>query len=147
MARSTPSTPPYLTVATPRYLIPATPPYEYTCYTSLPLPPPLTLACDPPFCLGTPSLYRYVFLLKGHEDLRQDERVMQLFGLVSNHARCPRPSTSTAFLPFHPKSGLPGLTLPAVTLPAVTSVVNPCFCGDIKLAGHNFRFYQPLKAK
>ena len=24
-----------------------------------------------------------VFLLKGHEDLRQDERVMQLFGLVN----------------------------------------------------------------
>lgn len=26
----------------------------------------------------------YQFLLKGHEDLRQDERVMQLFGLVNN---------------------------------------------------------------
>ena len=26
----------------------------------------------------------YFFLLKGHEDLRQDERVMQLFGLVNN---------------------------------------------------------------
>lgn len=26
---------------------------------------------------------QYSFLLKGHEDLRQDERVMQLFGLVS----------------------------------------------------------------
>jgi len=25
----------------------------------------------------------YQFLLKGHEDLRQDERVMQLFGLVN----------------------------------------------------------------
>lgn len=25
----------------------------------------------------------YRFLLKGHEDLRQDERVMQLFGLVN----------------------------------------------------------------
>jgi FKBP12-rapamycin complex-associated protein len=25
----------------------------------------------------------YIFLLKGHEDLRQDERVMQLFGLVN----------------------------------------------------------------
>lgn len=25
----------------------------------------------------------YVFLLKGHEDLRQDERVMQLFGQVN----------------------------------------------------------------
>jgi len=27
---------------------------------------------------------RYKFLLKGHEDLRQDERVMQLFGLVNS---------------------------------------------------------------
>lgn len=26
----------------------------------------------------------YTFLLKGHEDLRQDERVMQLFGLVNS---------------------------------------------------------------
>ena len=26
----------------------------------------------------------YAFLLKGHEDLRQDQRVMQLFGLVNN---------------------------------------------------------------
>jgi len=25
----------------------------------------------------------YTFLLKGHEDLRQDERVMQLFGLIN----------------------------------------------------------------
>ena len=25
----------------------------------------------------------FMFLLKGHEDLRQDERVMQLFGLVN----------------------------------------------------------------
>ncbi len=27
--------------------------------------------------------FDYNFLLKGHEDLRQDERVMQLFGLVN----------------------------------------------------------------
>ncbi len=27
----------------------------------------------------------YMLLLKGHEDLRQDERVMQLFGLVNRH--------------------------------------------------------------
>lgn len=33
----------------------------------------------------------YVFLLKGHEDLRQDERVMQLFGQVGllEHSACP----------------------------------------------------------
>jgi FKBP12-rapamycin complex-associated protein len=29
------------------------------------------------------SLLRYEFLLKGHEDLRQDERVMQLFALIN----------------------------------------------------------------
>lgn len=29
----------------------------------------------------------YVFLLKGHEDLRQDERVMQLFGQVTSNIR------------------------------------------------------------
>jgi len=27
---------------------------------------------------------RYAFLLKGHEDLRQDERAMQLFGLINS---------------------------------------------------------------
>jgi FKBP12-rapamycin complex-associated protein len=32
----------------------------------------------------------YVFLLKGHEDLRQDERVMQLFGLVKYMIRDPQ---------------------------------------------------------
>ena len=26
----------------------------------------------------------YAFLLKGHEDIRQDERVMQLFSLINN---------------------------------------------------------------
>ena len=31
---------------------------------------------------GTDGI-QYSFLLKGHEDLRQDERVMQLFGLVN----------------------------------------------------------------
>lgn len=34
----------------------------------------------------------YMFLLKGHEDLRQDERVMQLFGLV-NTLLCHDPDT------------------------------------------------------
>jgi FKBP12-rapamycin complex-associated protein len=57
----------------------------------------------------------YMFLLKGHEDLRQDERVMQLFGLVntllSNHRK-----TSSRQLrikrysvtPLSPDSGLLG---------------------------------------
>lgn len=34
-----------------------------------------------PFVGSNGRVYR--FLLKGHEDLRQDERVMQLFGLVN----------------------------------------------------------------
>lgn len=38
-------------------------------------------------CFVAPSAgsngHEFMFLLKGHEDLRQDERVMQLFGLVN----------------------------------------------------------------
>lgn len=66
-----------------------------------PSPPSLRSPSDPP-CLcararlvETPTVVRagyrwhtgdgksYLFLLKGQEDLRQDERVMQLFGLVN----------------------------------------------------------------
>lgn len=57
----------------------------------------------------------YAFLLKGHEDLRQDERVMQLFGLINNllaksqhtsssHLRIKRMSV----IPLAPNSGLIG---------------------------------------
>eukprot|EP01116_Phalansterium_solitarium_P018594 TRINITY_DN4988_c0_g1_i2.p1 TRINITY_DN4988_c0_g1~~TRINITY_DN4988_c0_g1_i2.p1 ORF type:complete len:2361 (-),score=824.80 TRINITY_DN4988_c0_g1_i2:390-7472(-) len=57
----------------------------------------------------------YMFLLKGHEDLRQDERVMQLFGLVNtllaseyetsrNHLNIQRYSV----VPLSPNSGLIG---------------------------------------
>ena len=57
----------------------------------------------------------YSFLLKGHEDLRQDERVMQLFGLINNlllanpqtankHLRIQRFSVT----PLSPNSGLIG---------------------------------------
>ena len=35
------------------------------------------------FCTVGSDGHSYMFLLKGHEDLRQDERVMQLFGLVN----------------------------------------------------------------
>eukprot|EP00742_Colponemidia_sp_Colp-10_P007030 GILJ01007544.1.p1 GENE.GILJ01007544.1~~GILJ01007544.1.p1 ORF type:complete len:2402 (-),score=355.14 GILJ01007544.1:281-6541(-) len=57
----------------------------------------------------------YVFLLKGHEDLRQDERVMQLFGLV-NTLLAHDPETSKkdlsirryAVIPLSPNSGLIG---------------------------------------
>lgn len=34
-------------------------------------------------CIRSSNGKDYMFLLKGHEDLRQDERVMQLFGLVN----------------------------------------------------------------
>lgn len=34
-------------------------------------------------CIRSSNGKEYMFLLKGHEDLRQDERVMQLFGLVN----------------------------------------------------------------
>jgi len=57
----------------------------------------------------------YKFLLKGHEDLRQDERVMQLFGLVNNLLQND-PDTSKsrlsitcyAVVPLSPNSGLIG---------------------------------------
>ncbi|KAF6208231.1 hypothetical protein GE061_016683 [Apolygus lucorum] len=57
----------------------------------------------------------YVFLLKGHEDLRQDERVMQLFGLV-NSLLMGDPDTSRrnltiqryAVIPLSTNSGLIG---------------------------------------
>lgn len=44
-----------------------------------PLWPSVTV---PPSLTGSNG-HEFVFLLKGHEDLRQDERVMQLFGLVN----------------------------------------------------------------
>ena len=55
----------------------------------------------------------YGFLLKGHEDLRQDERVMQLFGLVntllSNDFETSRRDLAIhryAVVPLSPNSGL-----------------------------------------
>lgn len=58
---------------------------------------------------------QYQFLLKGHEDLRQDERVMQLFGLV-NTLLANSPHTGEQHLSIHrypvvplsPNSGLIG---------------------------------------
>ncbi|KAL1355438.1 serine/threonine-protein kinase TOR isoform X1 [Arachis hypogaea] len=55
----------------------------------------------------------YTFLLKGHEDLRQDERVMQLFGLVNtlleNSPKTAEKDLSIeryAVIPLSPNSGL-----------------------------------------
>ena len=57
----------------------------------------------------------YKFLLKGHEDLRQDERVMQLFGLVNNllandseTSKQRAAITRYAVVPLSPNSGLIG---------------------------------------
>lgn len=57
----------------------------------------------------------YQFLLKGHEDLRQDERVMQLFGLVNNLLAEERNAADRdlsiaryAVIPLSPNSGLIG---------------------------------------
>lgn len=56
-----------------------------------------------------------MFLLKGHEDLRQDERVMQLFGLVNtllqtdtNTYRHDLAIQRYAVIPLSPNSGLIG---------------------------------------
>lgn len=55
----------------------------------------------------------YEFLLKGHEDLRQDERVMQLFGLVNRLLRNDRKTHAQnlsikrySAIPLAPNSGL-----------------------------------------
>jgi FKBP12-rapamycin complex-associated protein len=57
----------------------------------------------------------YKFLLKGHEDLRQDERVMQLFGLVNNLLENNSETSKShlsigcyAVIPLSPNSGLIG---------------------------------------
>ncbi|XP_056160918.1 serine/threonine-protein kinase TOR isoform X1 [Syzygium oleosum] len=57
----------------------------------------------------------YTFLLKGHEDLRQDERVMQLFGLVNTLLENNRKTAEKDWsiqrydvIPLSPNSGLIG---------------------------------------
>eukprot|EP01133_Synstelium_polycarpum_P000171 gene171-204_t len=64
--------------------------------------------------IGSDGL-EYTFLLKGHEDLRQDERVMQLFGLVNtslsaNHETAKSHLSIRRFsvIPLSPNSGLIG---------------------------------------
>ena len=47
-------------------------------------------------CIRGSNGKEFMFLLKGHEDLRQDERVMQLFGLVNTLL-----STSHETLRYH----------------------------------------------
>jgi FKBP12-rapamycin complex-associated protein len=57
----------------------------------------------------------YAFLLKGHEDLRQDQRVMQLFGLINTLLANDRETANRhlniqryAIIPLSPNSGLIG---------------------------------------
>lgn len=59
--------------------------------------------------------HNYMFLLKGHEDLRQDERVMQLFGLVNTMLYSENATSRQnlaiqryAVIPLSPNSGLIG---------------------------------------
>nr|XP_046918339.1 serine/threonine-protein kinase mTOR-like [Dermatophagoides farinae] len=59
--------------------------------------------------------HNYMFLLKGHEDLRQDERVMQLFGLVNTLLNSEDATSRQnlaiqryAVIPLSPNSGLIG---------------------------------------
>lgn len=67
---------------------------------------PLVLVAD-----GVP----YLYLLKGKEDLRQDERVMQLFGLINALLQEERPTARVnlsirrfAVMPLSNNSGLIG---------------------------------------
>ncbi|KAG2328397.1 hypothetical protein Bca52824_011125 [Brassica carinata] len=63
----------------------------------------------------------YAFLLKGHEDLRQDERVMQLFGLVNTLLENSRKTAEKdlsiqrySVIPLSPNSGLIGWVRTAI---------------------------------
>ena len=63
--------------------------------------------------IGGSDGLEYDFLLKGHEDLRQDERVMQLFGLVNTFLTIDRSTSKIdlgiaryAVVPLSPNSGL-----------------------------------------
>ncbi|GAM16986.1 hypothetical protein SAMD00019534_001610 [Acytostelium subglobosum LB1] len=75
--------------------------------------------------IGSDGL-EYTFLLKGHEDLRQDERVMQLFGLVNtllsaNHETAKSHLSIRRFsvIPLSPNSGLIGWVPHSDTLHAL----------------------------
>eukprot|EP01088_Endostelium_zonatum_P000895 TRINITY_DN1115_c0_g1_i1.p1 TRINITY_DN1115_c0_g1~~TRINITY_DN1115_c0_g1_i1.p1 ORF type:complete len:1488 (-),score=370.97 TRINITY_DN1115_c0_g1_i1:54-4517(-) len=71
----------------------------------------------------------YTFLLKGHEDLRQDERVMQVFGLINSKLTSDRKTLGGgneigqglkiqqySIIPLSPVSGLIGYLLNHITL-------------------------------
>ena len=77
---------------------------------------------------------KHAFLLKGHEDLRQDERVMQLFGLVNTLLSTDR-DTSKKYLaiqrysvvPLSPNSGLISWVAQVCDLPPPPSI-SLCAC-------------------
>ena len=67
-----------------------------------------------PHCDGVSVLS--IASCQGHEDLRQDERVMQLFGLVNNMLTADRSTAEQdlsiaryAVIPLSPNSGMPTL--------------------------------------
>lgn len=64
----------------------------------------------------------YAFLLKGHEDLRQDERVMQLFGLVNCFLLQKRGGQSS-----HSHSARPSPTASSAARPGASTVQPPTF--------------------
>ena len=73
--------------------------------------------------MGSDGL-EYVFLLKGHEDLRQDERVMQVFGLVNtlltSTESCARLDLGIQrynVVPLSTNSGALSLCMPLLALP------------------------------
>eukprot|EP01096_Ripella_sp_DP13-Kostka_P012090 TRINITY_DN4984_c0_g1_i1.p1 TRINITY_DN4984_c0_g1~~TRINITY_DN4984_c0_g1_i1.p1 ORF type:complete len:529 (+),score=216.58 TRINITY_DN4984_c0_g1_i1:599-2185(+) len=81
----------------------------------------------------------YTFLLKGHEDLRQDERVMQLFGLVntllahdSETSRSHLGITRYAVIPLSPNSGLIGWVPNCDTLHALLQEHRETISLDLK---------------
>ncbi|KAL9089004.1 MAG: hypothetical protein Q9159_002807 [Coniocarpon cinnabarinum] len=78
------------------------------------------------FCLRGSDGNVHTFLLKGHEDIRQDERVMQLFGLVNtllqNDAECTKRHLSIqrySAIPLSTQSGLLGWVPNSDTLHAL----------------------------
>jgi hypothetical protein len=86
------------------------------------LSPPCPLTLFYPLVAGSNGR-QYRFLLKGHEDLRQDERVMQLFGLV-NTLLSNNPETSKRDLLI----GCVGPPAPAPPLRGGAAGLRPCRC-------------------
>lgn len=77
--------------------------------------------------------HEFMFLLKGHEDLRQDERVMQLFGLV-NTLLANDPASLRKNLRYTPRETPNAKTSVWVQTSAHTCAVHAGFCLGISVA-------------